>query len=291
MSDLSAGDLIFALNTMTTDPEARAVLKGAPKLEPWIADLEGLLGDLITAKESAKSAEKPKEADEEAEAEESPEGRTLDRRAEAAIRVIWWLLNLLEDLARARGDDRKGHQWARLRSYLLPNKLSLLAARWPEQTGQTIRFHSRTTEVAVTALLAGVKVAGLKWSDLTNLVKTNNQALMDHLRRAEDEDAATLLLPQARRQAISLLNAFLVVADRALPPDSEDPAVVNQRKALLGELEQRLAASVKAARGEKSPAPKEEDEPKDAEPPIEPPTEPDETAARPAEPLTEGEPA
>jgi hypothetical protein len=265
LKNLSVGDLIFVINAMLED--GRDILDSSPKLTPWTDDLEECLNNLKTAK--APDQTTPEDPDEVV--EESPEGRLLDRRAEAAVRAISKLLELLEDLALAGGDDAQAARWFAIRQFVFSQGLAFLKAAWPDQTGQTLRFLTLTEDRNIAPKVAGLKVNDLTWADMIGLARTNNQSLIDHIKKAKDEATKELTLVQARRDALSLFKDLLPIIDRVLPPSSEDEKILSKRQTLLKSLEERLVSR------SKSTASTEETEPPTDEVPEEPEATPSET--------------
>ena len=284
LRDLKAGDYIYLLNLMTTEPEARAVLEGTPKLAPWIEDLEKALTDLVTAKENRDAKAEPPVAEGEADEDKLPEGRTLDRRAEGAVRILWWHINMLEDLARAQDDDKNMQLSSWVRSFLFPNGLAFLGYRWENQTGEILRLLSLANEDVVTEMLGDMEIRGLSWNELLELIRATNQELIDHLNNEGADAKEVMTVSQARRQAISLLSDIQVIADQALPSDSQDQEILEKRTTLLGELDKLLKAhetppidAETTTPPEETTTPEDESSPPPSDGPTETDSPPDET--------------
>jgi hypothetical protein len=141
-------------------------------------------------------------------------------------------------------------------------------------TGQTLRFLTLTEDRNIAPKVAGLTVNDLTWAEMIGLARTNNQSLMDHIKKAKDEATKELTLVQARRDALSLFKDLLPIIDRALPSSSKDEEILSKRRTLLKSLEERLVSRSKSPF---STASSEETEPPTDEAPEEPEATPSET--------------
>lgn len=234
LSDLSSGDFIFILQDMTT--RGRKVIEDTPKLEPWLGDLEGMLNTLTTAS----AEEKPQDPENQQEQHDSSRGKRLDRRAEASIHSLFWLLNLAESIALSEDKIENAEKWAKVRNFLFAEGLSMLSASWASQTGETLRLLGLAQDSEIAPYVSKLSVNGRSWADLIELVRKNNDELLKHIEPEvfSSEKDRPLSIAQARRNAVTLLGDFVHVANRALPAHLESSA--QPRNLLLSALEERL---------------------------------------------------
>lgn len=241
---LGTGALVYVYGWLTKD--AREQVLALPKVAPWLPDLDAMLARLRAAPPGEQPSERGTAPDPEA-------GRALDRRVEAAVRAPYFTVLASEALAFAEGDEAAAETYTALRKFLYPNGLTFLSAAWADQVGETERLVAHSEGEWAAQVLQGVSLNGTRAAALFARVAKNNDALRAHIAPRPAAEAGPSDTPSAARfAAVALLQDFVRVVDRALPPD--DPSVAATRARILEPLETRVAEADRARTAKERPA-------------------------------------
>lgn len=167
--DSAPGRIITLLDQLTGPPvggrpDLAAVLASEEKLAVYLPDLRADRESLLT--NNLPSVPVPV-------ASNSGEKKTLDGRAEAAVKLVRVVVQAGQLLAQAEGRDADRQALAALEAQLFESGLRFLNLSPDVQIGETDRLVRR---LASADALGGLALAGRSFADLVALVAANNDA-------------------------------------------------------------------------------------------------------------------
>ncbi len=209
LRDATAPELLGLMNHLTV--AQRAVFETHTKLAVWLPDLDAASATLRSAPSFAEVQPEP----------DGGQKASLDRRAEASIRVFGHIIEAMIELYTAKNDAEGVRTWTTAKATLFPNGLAFLRGTVAGQTGETDRMLSRTTtDDDLRATLGAVAFLGSPLTDFFGLVKERNDALAGRV-GPQGAGAGTATAGAARRAALGLITDILPIVERVLTNEPE----------------------------------------------------------------------